>query len=67
MFGVGTSFLPTTLRGMWLHINLVVDVWSRKVAVWDLAEVESAEIAADLLQRACLKERYCRPKVLAAT
>jgi hypothetical protein len=30
---------------------------------WDVAEVESAEIAANLLQRACLKERYCSPNV----
>ena len=29
---------------------------------WDVAEVESADIAADLVQRACLKERYCRPR-----
>ena len=27
-----------------------------------MAEVESAEIAAELVQRACLKERYCRPR-----
>jgi len=55
------SFLPTTVWGVWLHLYLVVDVWSRKVVAWDVAEVESAEIAADLVQRACLKERYQRP------
>jgi putative transposase len=55
------SFLPTTARGVWLYLYLVVDVWSRKVVDWDVAEVESAEIAADLVQRACLKERYRRP------
>ena len=31
------------------------------MVAWDVAEVESAEIAADLVQRACLKERYRRP------
>ncbi len=31
------------------------------MVAWDVAEVESAEIAADLVQRACLKERYQRP------
>ena len=55
------SFLPTTVRGVWLYLYLVVDVWSRKVVAWDVAEVESAQIAADLVQRACLKERYHRP------
>ncbi|MFT5339226.1 MAG: putative transposase [Cyanobium sp.] len=56
------SFLPTTVRGVWLYLYLVVDVWSRKVVAWDVAEVESAQIAADLVQRACLKERYHRPR-----
>lgn len=55
------SFLPTTVRGVWLYLYLVVDGWSRKVVAWDVAEVESAEIAAELVQRACLKERYRRP------
>ena len=55
------SFLPTIVRGVWLNLYLVVDVWSRKVVAWDVAEVESAQIAADLVQRACLKERYYRP------
>ena len=44
-----------------LYLYLVVDVWSRKVVAWDVAEVESAQIAADLVQRACLRERYRRP------
>jgi hypothetical protein len=28
---------------------------------WDVAEVVSADIAADLVQRACIRERYRRP------
>jgi transposase InsO family protein len=55
------SSLPTTVRGVWLYLYLVVDVWSRKVVAWDVAEVESAEIAAELVQRACLKECCHRP------
>jgi transposase InsO family protein len=47
---------------VWLYLYLVIDVWSRKVVAWDVAEVESAEIAAELVQRACLKESYCRPR-----
>ena len=50
------------MRGVWLYLNLVVDVWSRKVVAWDVAEVESAAIAAELVQRACMKERYRSPR-----
>jgi transposase InsO family protein len=56
------TYLPTTVRGVWLYLYLVIDVWSRKVVAWDVAEVESADIAAALVQRACLRERHCRPK-----
>ena len=31
------------------------------MVAWDGAEVESAQVAADLVQRACLKEHYHRP------
>jgi len=54
------TYLPTTVRGIWLYLCLVIDVWSRKVVAWDVAEVESADIAAELVSRACLRERVCR-------
>ena len=56
------SFLPTTVRGVWLYLYLVVDVWSRKIVAWDVAEREDAQIAADLVSRACLRERISRPR-----
>ena len=49
--------LPTSVRGVWLYLYLVIDVWSRKVVAWDVAEREDAQIAADLVSRACLRER----------
>ena len=34
------TYLPTTVRGVWLYLYLVIDVWSRKVVAWDVAERE---------------------------
>jgi len=51
------SYLPTSVKGIWLYLYLVVDIWSRKVVVWDVEQSESAELAAQLVSRACLKER----------
>jgi transposase InsO family protein len=51
------TYLPTSVRGVWLYLYLVIDVWSRKVVAWDVAEREEAQIAADLVGRACLRER----------
>ncbi len=55
------TYLPSSMRGVWLYFYLVVDVWSRQVVAWDVAEREGAQIAADLDTRACLRERIsCR-------
>ncbi len=54
------TFLPTSIHGVWLYFYLVVDVWSRKVVAWDVADWEEAQIAADLVSRACLRERINR-------
>jgi putative transposase len=41
--GVGLghhTYLPTTVRGVWLYLYLVIDVWSRKVVALDVAQRE---------------------------
>ena len=54
------TYLPTNVRGVWLYLYLVIDVWSRKVVAWDVAEREDAAIAADLVSRACIRERISK-------
>ena len=54
------TYLPTSVRGVWLYLYLVVDVWSRKIVAWDVAEREDAQVAADLISRACIRERISK-------
>ena len=61
VFSLDITYLPATDRGIWRYSYMVVDVWIGKVVAWDVAEVESAELAAGLVQRACIKERYRSP------
>jgi transposase/transposase-like protein len=56
------TYLPTSVRGVWLYLYLVIDVWSRKVVAWDVAEREDAQTAADLVGRACLRERISKTR-----
>ena len=56
------TYLPTSVRGVWLYLYLVIDVWSRKVVAWDVAEREDAQIAADLVSRACLRDRISKSR-----
>jgi len=47
------TWLPTTVRGVYLHLYLVMDVWSRRIVGWRIANADSAEIAAALVTIAC--------------
>jgi putative transposase len=47
------TWLPTTVRGVYLHLYLVMDVWSRKIVGWRIANTGSAAIASELITRAC--------------
>ena len=54
------TYLPTTVRGIWLYLYMVIDVCSPRVVAWDVAEREDLAIAADLVSRAFLRERISK-------
>jgi len=54
------TYLPTTVRGIWLFLYLVINVWSRKIVAWAVDEREDQAIAADLVSRECLRERISK-------
>jgi putative transposase len=47
------TYLPTVIRGRFLRLYLVIDVWSRRIVGWEIHDEESAERAAALMQRIC--------------
>ena len=47
------TYLPTTIRGRFLRLYLVMDVWSRRIVGWEVHEHEGATHAATLIQRIC--------------
>jgi len=40
------------------HLYLVLDVWSRRIVGWCIAERGSAEIAAELITHACREGNF---------
>jgi putative transposase len=50
------TYLPTTVRGRYFYLYLVMDVWSRRVVGWQVHESESADHAAALIVRICEAE-----------
>jgi transposase InsO family protein len=57
------TYLPTPVRGRFLHLYLVMDVWSRRIMGWDVLERETSEAAAAMFLRIC-DERALDPKGL---
>jgi hypothetical protein len=47
------TWLPTTVRGSYLYLYLIMDVWSRRVVGWRIAEHESSDVAAALIRQSC--------------
>jgi transposase InsO family protein len=47
------TYLPTVVRGRFLYLYLVLDVWSRRIVGWDVCEREGADAAAKLIQHIC--------------
>jgi transposase InsO family protein len=45
--------LPTVLRGAYLHLYLMMDVWSRRIVGWKIADRGCSELAAQLVCEAC--------------
>ena len=54
------AYLPTSVKGIWLYLYLVIDILSRKVVAWDVENSEDPRLAADLVSRACLRERIAK-------
>ena len=57
------SWLPTNVRGIYLHLYLVMDVWSRRIVGWKVADRESAELAAEFITEVC-RDRQVDPRGL---
>ena len=47
------TYLPTVIRGRFLRLYPVMDVWSRRIVGWEVHDDESAERAATLIARIC--------------
>ena len=57
------TWLPTKLRSIYLHLYLVMDVWSRRIVGWKVADRESAELAAEFITEVC-RDRQVDPRGL---
>ncbi len=61
------TYLPSTVRGIFFYLYMVMDVYSRKIVGWEVFEAESADNASALIRKSYLREGVCgKPLVLHA-
>lgn len=54
------TYLPAGVRGTFWYLYSIIDVWSRKVVGWAVHDVQSDDLAAQLIDSACRNERVDR-------
>ena len=54
------TFLKSNIAGYFYRLYMLIDIYSRKIVGWEVHETESAELAAALINRACLAEGACQ-------
>ncbi len=57
------TYLPTDVKGVFLYLYLVMDIYSRKIVGWQVYDTESSALAADLMKDICLQEGVARNQV----
>ena len=58
------TFLPTTVRGRFLKLYVVIDVWSRMIIGAEVHEHEDAALAAALVERCCIEQGVRRDQLV---
>lgn len=57
------TYLPTLVRGVFLYLYLVLDIYSRKIVGWQVHAEERSALAADLMTDICQREKVSRHQV----
>lgn len=58
------TYLPSNVRGMFFYLYMVMDLYSRKAVACQVYEVESGDLASDLITDACIRENISKNQVI---
>jgi transposase InsO family protein len=58
------TYLPTQVRGLYLYLYMIVDIYSRKIVGFSVHDKESSEYSSGLITQACLDENVTRDQLV---
>ncbi len=58
------TYLPSIIRGRFYYLYMVMDLYSRKAVACQVYEVESGDLASDLITDACIREEIEKGQII---
>ena len=56
LFSWDITYLPTLIMGCYFYLYLFMDIFSRKIVGWQIYDVESSDLAAEVMRDICARE-----------
>lgn len=57
------TYLPSCIKGLFFYLYIILDIYSRKIVGWTVAEVETSEIASICVKSACQHENISKDQI----
>lgn len=64
LFSWDITYLPTQVKGIYFYLYLFMDIFSRKIVGWQAYEVESSELASEVMRDICERENIAPNQVV---
>lgn len=64
LFSWDITYLPTLVMGCYFYLYLFMDIFSRKIVGWQIYDVESSELAGEVMRDICTREGISRNQVV---
>ena len=64
LFSWDITYRPTPTKGIYFYLYLFMDIFSRKIVGWQVHDVESSELAGEVIRDICKRENIAPNQVV---
>ena len=64
LFSWDITYLPTEVKGIYFYLYLFMDIYSRKIVGWQVYNIESSELAGEVMRDICVRERIAPGQIV---
>lgn len=64
LFSWDITYLPTQIQGLYFYLYVFMDIFSRKIVGWQIYDVESSDLASEVMRDICKRENIAPNQVV---